>query len=274
VVTPTYNRPEYLEETILSVLNQNYPNLEYIIVDGGSTDRRVFEIIRKYENQLAWWISEPDGGHAEAIKKGFDRSTGEILAWLCSDDSHTPGALLAVGKVFKLLPDADVVYGNANMVDAEGRFLRELRSVPYSRLALPVSVNIHQTSIFWRRSLYERVGGMNLEYNRYASDHELFYRFANAGARFVFLRKTLANYRVHPTQTGSAERDKVYEYAWKAMQREFPFWSQRAIYPIWRSVMRIRQFCWHIRQGEIDYLLRQLWSKVRFDKHLQRSDDV
>lgn len=259
VVTPTYNRPEYLEETILSVLNQNYPNLEYIIVDGGSTDRRVFEIIRKYENRLAWWISEPDGGHAEAIKKGFDRSTGEILAWLCSDDTYLPGALRSVGEVFRQQPKVDVVYGHARLINEHGDVVRELRAVPYNRLALFAACSIHQASVFWRRALYERVGGVSLAYNRYATDHELFYRFANANAKWYFLRQTLSTFRRHSHQTTFQESREVHEYWWKAAREHFPFWTQGWVYPLLHSAMMLRHVIWLVLQGD-----GRLFLKKRF----------
>lgn len=99
IVTPTFNRVHYLEDTILSVLNQNYPNLEYIIIDGGSTDGSI-DIIKKYESYLAYWISEPDEGFYHAIQKGFNKSKGDIMAWLNSDDKYHPGALKIVSEVF------------------------------------------------------------------------------------------------------------------------------------------------------------------------------
>src|SRR5437868_4069849 len=112
VVTPTFERTEYLEECIQSVLDQNYPNLEYIICDGGSKNPALISLLKKYEGRVTWWDSLPDRGHAEAIRRGFDRSTGEIMAWLCSDDYYLPGALQAAAQAFIDRPDADVVYGH------------------------------------------------------------------------------------------------------------------------------------------------------------------
>lgn len=267
VVTPTYNRSEYLEDAVLSVLKQDYPNLEYIIVDGGSTNPEVLEIIRKYEDKLAWWISEPDGGHAEAIRKGFDKATGEILAWLCSDDAYLPGALCAVGEVFRSRSDADVVYGNAHIIDGQGRFTRELRAVPYSRLAVFTHLNLHQPSTFWTRSVYERVGGnvggIHLEYNVYEPNADLFFRFANADATFVLLRRALTNIRLHPGQTSLREPGKGSEHAWRAAQREFPFWTRPGIYHMLRFAMRVRQFYYHIKQGEGDYIAAGIRNRVK-----------
>jgi glycosyltransferase involved in cell wall biosynthesis len=267
VVTPTFNRAEYLEETILSVLDQDYPNLEYIIVDGGSTNDRVFEIIRKYEDRLAWWISEPDGGHAEAIRKGFDKATGEILAWLCSDDLYVIGALRAVGECFRNHPGAEVVYGNTNVVDAHTHFVRELRAVPYSRLAMFTHINLHQPSTFWTRALYEQVGGnvggINFEYNIYEPNTDLFYRFANANAKFVFLRHPLSNARMHPEQVSFKENNKAIEYAHRACRRELRFWSKPGIFQVLKLVMRMRQIYYHLRQREISYMTAGLWNRIK-----------
>ena len=111
IVTPSYNQAEFLERTILSVLNQDYPNLEYIIIDGGSTDGSV-EIIKKYEKYLAYWVSEKDKGQSDAINKGFQKSTGDILAWLNSDDTYLSGTLFKVVKAFQENPNADLIFGN------------------------------------------------------------------------------------------------------------------------------------------------------------------
>ncbi len=267
LVTPTYNRAMYLEETILSVITQDYPNLEYVIVDGGSADPEVLRIIRKYEDKLAWWLSERDGGHAEAIRKGFERSTGEIMNWVCSDDTLLPGALRTIGKCFMEHPEADVVYGNALLMDKQSHVKRELRSVPYSRLALAVGMNLHQTSVFWTRGLYERVGGQvggeDLEFTRYEPDSDLFFRFAKVNARWVFVREPLASFRIHAAQTSSIDAQTNWEYRWRALRREFPFLSKRPVYYTVRSLMRVRQIYWHLRQGEAGYVLRGLLRRAK-----------
>ncbi len=267
LVTPTYNRATYLEETILSVITQDYPNLEYIIVDGGSTDPEVLRIIRKYEDKLAWWLSERDGGHAEAIRKGFDRSTGEIMNWICSDDALLPGALRTMGEAFMTHPEAEVVYGNAHIMDEHSEFVTELRSVPYSTIGLLVGMNMHQTSVFWRRSLYERaggnVGGESFEYTRYSPDSDLFFRFAKAKARWFFVRKPLAKFRVHAGQVSTAEVQTTRQYALRAVREQFPFWGSPAIYYALRLCMHMRRVYWHSRQGEVGYVFAGLFHRLR-----------
>ena len=261
IVTPSYNQAEFLEETIVSVLSQDYPNLEYIIIDGGSTDGSV-DIIRKYENRLAYWVSERDQGQTHAIQKGFDRSTGEVLGWLNSDDTYQPGALLAVGAAFAHQPEAGVVYGNANLIDANGRFMRELRSVKYHPLALSVAMNIHQASTFWRRSLFDGVGGMNMEYQFGGMDYELFLRFAKAKAHFVFIRRTLSNFRQHPTSKCVAHTDLVDAYGMRALRQEYPLLSLPVVFEAYRLAFRCRQLFWWLMQGDADYVLAGLRRRI------------
>src|SRR4051812_43595627 len=176
VVTPSFNQARFLEETMRSVIDQGYPNLEYIVIDGGSTDASV-AIIKKYESQLAYWISEKDHGPAEAISKGFQRATGDILAYLNSDDIYQPGTLSAVAAAFQAKPKVDVVYGDTYWVDGDGRVLAEKRQTPFSRFGyLYGGADLQQPATFWKRALYERGGGMDTAF-RAAFDTDLFFRF-------------------------------------------------------------------------------------------------
>lgn len=188
IVTPSYNQGEFIEATIQSILSQNYPNLEYIIIDGGSTDGSV-EIIKKYEDHLYFWCSEPDGGQYDAINKGFSHSTGEIMAWLNSDDMYCPWALRTVASVMSELPQIEwLTTLNPVFWDWYG-FCTKVGSIPgYSREAfldgcyLPPCSNtaidwIQQESTFWRRSLWEKAGGcVPLEF-KLAGDFDLWSHF-------------------------------------------------------------------------------------------------
>lgn len=262
VVTPTHQRAEFLEETILSVLNQDYPNLEYIIVDGGSTNPELFTIIKKYETKLAWWISEPDSGHGEAIRKGFDRATGEVLAYLCSDDTYLPGALLAVGQAFEENPQAEIIFGHAKLTDQSGKIIRDLRVVRYHPLQILFNGNIHQASVFWKKSLYLRaggcIGGIHLEYSKHATDHELFYRFVRTGADWKLLPKALSTFRRHPEQTTVREGDMVGALCRKAYRENYPFYTNPFVSPIVRLTMRLRRWILLIAQGDVYFLLNNI----------------
>lgn len=178
VVTACYNMVDYLERTILSVLNQSYPKLEYIIVDGGSTDGSV-DIIRKYADRLHWWVSEPDEGMYFAIQKGFEHSTGDIMAWLNADDVYHPGALHIVGRVFVDNPDVEWIQGMPTNINKLGHIIgvenvKKWSKFNYFRGQYKF---IQQESTFWRRSLWKRSGERLDTSMTLAADFELWLRF-------------------------------------------------------------------------------------------------
>lgn len=177
VVTPSFNQGRYIEATIRSVLDQGYPNLEYVIMDGGSKDETV-EIIEKYSEHLAYWVSEPDEGQTDALIKGFERTSGDILCWLCSDDLFESRTLWEVAEVFTQHPDWQVVYGDSFWIDAESRPIRFKREIPYHHFIWMYDHNYFpQPSTFWRRGIYEKVGGLDPRMSL-AMDGDLWARFA------------------------------------------------------------------------------------------------
>lgn len=196
IVTPSYNQAQFLEETILSVLKQDYPNLEYIIMDGGSTDGSV-DIIRKYEDKLAYWVSKPDKGQADAIYRGFEKSTGEILGWINSDDYYLPGAFNAVGRFFQLKPTTKFLVGNVLIVDSKGKFIYHKYNFPasFKKLLYGGCRWITQPGTFWRRELFFKVGGFDINLS-FCFDYELFLRFAQRN-RPRKIKKFLAAFRIH-----------------------------------------------------------------------------
>jgi glycosyltransferase involved in cell wall biosynthesis len=179
IVTPSFNQGQYLEKTILSVLNQNYPNLEYMIIDGGSTDNSV-GIIRRYEKFLKYWVSEPDSGQSQAINKGFQHATGDIFGWLNSDDYLMPGALGVISHMFLSNPDAGAYVGAGEFVNHKGKTLE--RRVP-SEISLEILYNwlndfqIMQPSCFFTRTAWNKVGGLD-EAIHFAMDVDLWLKIA------------------------------------------------------------------------------------------------
>ncbi len=176
VVTPSYNQAAYLEEAIRSVLAQDYRPLEYIVVDGASTDGSL-EVIQKYAHQLSLWISEPDAGQAEAINKGFARANGEVLAWLNSDDLYLPGAVRRAVNILADHPEVGFVFGDALSIDPQGKPLKHLQGHAWKLLDLMRFRILTQPAVFIRREALEKVGFLDASYH-FMLDHHLWLRLA------------------------------------------------------------------------------------------------
>ena len=194
IVTPSYNQARFIEETIRSVLLQGYPNLEYSIIDGGSTDDSV-EIIRKYAPWLAYSVSEPDRGQSHAINRGWRGATGEILAWLNSDDMYGPEAVGQAAKFLLAHPMTDMVYGDCRMIDEHGKFMKWCPTMAFDLKVLLRSVwFIAQQATFIRRRVIDKVGELNEELDL-VMDWELWLRIALAGFNIQYFQKELASFR-------------------------------------------------------------------------------
>ena len=197
IVTPSYNQGSFLQETIESVLAQTYGPLEYIVIDGGSTDNSV-DIIRKYESDLAYWVSEPDGGQSNGINKGLRRTTGSIIGWLNSDDILFPDTVARVVEAMQ--DDPMVVHGSVRLVDAESKIIaRPKLAKRKQEFGLQTIVGeglVNQPGAFWNRAAMERAGYLNEDLD-YIMDYELWVRMALAGTRFKRLDDPpLAMYRL------------------------------------------------------------------------------
>lgn len=195
IVTPSFNQAEYLERTIRSILDQNYPNLEFFIVDGGSTDGSI-EIIRKYSDRITWWVSERDDGQVAAINKGLKRATGDWIGWQNSDDLYYPGAFDNFAKMAIKNPKADLIIGDIILIDENDRRIREMLYVTptYNSLVAEGMVLANQAA-FWRRSLHRDLGFLNEKY-QYSFDYEWFLRVASR-SKSVHSRFFWGGFRLH-----------------------------------------------------------------------------
>jgi glycosyltransferase involved in cell wall biosynthesis len=209
IVTPSYNQAAFLERTLRSVLDQGYPRLEYIVQDGGSTDGTL-DVLRRHAGGLARWESAPDRGQAHALNLGFRHATGDILAYLNSDDLLLPGSLATVARYFAAHSGVDAVYSHRVIIDTDDREVGRWVLPPHDDAVLAWQDFVPQETLFWRRTLWERAGGRMDESFHFALDWELLLRFRDAGARFARLPCFLGAFRVHPEQKTSARFEELH----------------------------------------------------------------
>lgn len=206
VVMPSYNQAQFLETTLRSVLDQEYPNLELIVIDGGSTDDSV-EIIKKYAPQIHYWVSEPDGGQTNGLIKGFNQATGDIVCWLNSDDLHEPETLRTVAEFFTQTPEARFVYGNCTWISPSGEVMYYRREMGFIKWIWLYAYNyIPQPASFWKRDLYLEVGGLDSSFSL-DMDGDLFARFSRV-TPLHHIDKPLARFRFYPEQRNQKFREQ------------------------------------------------------------------
>lgn len=267
VVTPSYNQGEYLERTIVSVLNQNYPNLEYIIIDGGSTDNSV-AVIKSYEEYLSFWVSERDQGQAQAINKGFSQATGTISAWLNSDDVYLPGTLEKIGTFFRDHPLADLVYGNTFYTNKHDEIIGDLVFTKFHLNTLIFnSIGVIQPSTFWKTDAANKLGGLREQFI-FCMCLDLFLRMYKAGIEFHFMNDYLSCYRMTKTH-------KTYTIAHVRLQERKAIIEElldvnidyNSLSHKLRSLLyQIRRLFSYLRQGELNYISRALIRRLRKGK--------
>lgn len=220
LVTPVRNSGPYIEQTIQSVLSQNYPNLEYFIIDGGSTDGTL-DIIRKYESKLSGWISEPDNGMYDALNKGFARTSGEIMGWISATDMLHTGALSAVASVFRECPQIEWITGRPTTFNEEG-FIYEIGPVPHwSRFRFLAGFNryIQQESTYWRRTLWEKAGGCVDASLRMGGDFELWVRFFRH-AHLYAVDTLVGGFRFHDASLGLQRLEECHRIYDRIIEQE------------------------------------------------------
>lgn len=219
IVTPSYNQAEFLEETMLSVLSQDYANIEYLVIDGGSSDGSA-DIIRKCADRLAYWVSEPDRGQAHALQKGFARTSGEIIAFLNSDDAYRPGAVGTAVEALQADPGLALVHGDSIYVDAAGREIGRKVGLGGDFLSyFLLQFNpISQPSTFLRRSAYDEAGGVDPTL-QLAMDYDLWCRIGLRGMRIRYLPVALSLFRIHGQSKTKLNIVAFAEERWRLLEQ-------------------------------------------------------
>lgn len=239
IVTPSYNQAQFIRATIESVLQQDYSPMEYLVIDGGSTDGTV-SILKEYDSQLKW-VSEPDNGQSDAINKGFRAARGEIIGWMNSDDTYEPGAVRRAIGVLNSDPEVGLVYGDVNVIDAEGRVLRTYHRRQLEPGEVLRGASVTQATVFLRKSILEQVGLLDPDLH-YCMDTDLWFR-CRAVTQFRHIPAIQANIRKHAACKTRSKR--------RQMAREYIF------------VMRPRYVDTHWYQDWVDFVVRVARTGVR-----------
>ncbi len=250
IVTPSLNQAEYLEYTIQSVLEQDYPNLEYIIVDGGSTDGSQ-KIIENYQENLHYWVSEPDANMYEALTKGFEQSTGQIMGWINSDDKYHPGAFEIINDIFRTLNKVNWIQGTPNHFDEKGRCVSVFPLRNWSKYDYYCKDFqwIQQESTFWRRSLWEKAGSRLSSKLRFAGDLELWMRFFRYEKLYSYPALT-GGFRIRSGNQISYDMKEPYmQEAYEIIQKEISLLNASTLQTLTRirRLQRLQEICCKLR---------------------------
>ena len=265
VIVPSLNQAQYIERTILSILNQNYPSLELIIIDGGSTDGSD-DIIKRYERYMSYWVSEADDGQADAINKGCRIAKGDLIGWLNSDDLYLPGALTGVAETFKAGPAIDLIYGNNYLIRSDDSIIKEQRYIPFSlEYLLYCGWNLSTQSVFWSRAVMARAG--SLKNLNVLFDRDWFIRLGEAARRIEFRREFWGCFRIHGESKFSLVSRESRHPIRISILREHgvDFKDDLAWEKQFRSrkfKLQLRWLYYHIKQGEFLYTLKAFARKA------------
>lgn len=245
IVTCSYQQGRYLDATMRSVLEQRYADLEYIVIDGASSDNSL-QVIERYADRLHYWVTEPDAGQTDALIKGFSHSTGDIQGWLCSDDLLLPGALELITRYFNDHPEVDAVYGDSLWINNAGRYLWPKKENNFNRFTFLFDHNyISQPSMFWRRSLYEKVGGLDRHFNL-AMDADLWERFSRH-TDIAHIPAYLSCMRYYPEQKTRAMRPQGMKEDQRIRQRSTCI--SPAIWPLLHYLARFQRITAKLMNG-------------------------
>ena len=254
VITPSFNQAEYLERTIQSVLDQGYPNLEYIVIDGGSTDGSV-DVIRRYADKLTHWVSEKDSGQSQAINKGLMRATGDWVAWQNSDDIFYPGTFIQLAECASRKPDAGLIIGDMNMIDVHDQVLRDIKYIrPTYGAMLAEGMVLTNQAAFWRRELHSKLGYLREDLH-FGFDFEWFLRILESAVRAEHVRGMWGGLRMHQaTKTAQSQSDFTREYTSILAGRVLPAWLKR--------FYQLRRLSLMVADGEWAYVTRGLRNRL------------
>lgn len=219
IITPSFNQGEFIRETIESVLNQDYPNIEYIVIDGGSTDNTL-EILKEYDGQIRW-ISEKDNGQADAINKGITLTRGEIIGWINSDDIYMENAVSKLVEYWMNNPEADMVYGDAIYIDRKGNYIDKYLTEEFDRQRLAEECIICQPAAFFSRAIVEKIGMLDVEY-QLGMDYDLWMRIAKGG-KILYTCICVAASRMYDENKTLSRRRDAYIEACKAVKRNYGY---------------------------------------------------
>lgn len=254
VVTPSFNQGEFIEETIKSVINQSYSNFELIIIDGGSTDKTI-DILKEYDKYITYWISEPDEGQTHAINKGFKKASGDLVAWMNSDDVFIQGSFKMVAEKYLNYPDVDVYYADKYHLDDNGNFIRTQKYFPYYiHSFLNDKMNICNQACFWKKSVFDEIGYLD-ESIQFAMDMDFFIRMgASDGIVLKHFPEYWGSQRYYAgTKTSDTKWNKLLEEEKTVIAQKYNLPTSL----FYRFTSLFRRSIYHIKKGDIKYLLGQ-----------------
>lgn len=274
IITPCYNSVEFIEQTILSVINQDYLNLEYIIVDGGSTDGTL-DIIKKYDAHVTHWISEPDSGMYDALNKGFQLSTGQIMTWINSDDMLLPSALKNMRELFTDLPQVNWIHGLNSFINLNGNVIsqNEPKKFSFVKYLNRDYQFIQQESTFWRRALWEKSGSRINTSLKYAGDFELWFRFFQYDTVFT-TSMAIGAWRKREGQLSDLhmnaylkECDDIISNYTKTWQQKKNLILLKILYWLMKSLEK-KQLPFHFIKKRIKHIENEPFTQIKFSKEL------